>query len=174
VRYDVNRDWLEEEDDARYWRRDMWWDQHDSRHWLGGKGADWEDEWACGGDEQYPDRKGGRDSSWGKGKGKGKGKKRRSWGSEGAEGPCARVHVANLPRGITEDEVTQFFRQYGQVLGIQILHARNGSGQACAIIRYAAASSAEKAIEVVDGKREFRPGLGLLAAKRARPNPRWD
>jgi len=174
--YDEGRDWRGEFwwPEPEQWHGDEW-EEHDPRPWQGGKGIGWQDFWGetAGGFDRSYDHD---ELSWGwqPRKGKGKGGKKRLASGGGGEVSMTRVHVANLPRNITEEALTRLFQQHGQVLGTQILTARSSTGQACAIVRYAASSAAEAAISTLNGKHEMRAGAGTLVVKYARPNPRWE
>lgn len=169
-----DRDWQERREREPVWEP---WD-HDPGEWQEEWGADWDTAWRGSWDhyEGVYEGKGESRRSWSGGsKGRGKGGGKNPW-ADGAGGSAAgvgRLHVANLPRGTTEDSLRSMFQPFGTVLGVKILATR-GSGVASSIVRFGSAMAAEAAIASLHGKQDARSGGSPLEVKLARPSPKWD
>lgn len=161
-------------DDHRTWqggRYNHFDDEWNEDHWYD---WEWNAEWGRGG------RKGGKDAgkggeqrrSWGGGKG---GKDGREAGKGGGGAPItSRIHVSNLPRSVTEEQIWTMFQKYGEVLGVKILSPSSSNKTMSAIVRFGDTHAAKASISALHGRHELSPGGGAIEVKPAWPNRKWE
>lgn len=137
------------------------WQQRQPKDWQERQPKDWQQRqtpWRDGGGG------GGRGSEGGSGKA---GSKRTS---------TTRVYVQNLPLDVPQNDIEQFFWEFGKVLGSQMVAIGKSQkeGTRCAIIRFEDEAAASAAISAVDGQRGIRKADWPLKATFAKANPKWE
>ena len=62
------------------------------------------------------------------------------------------IHVGNLSREVTEDELRQTFEAFGEVVAVKIIKDRNGISRGFGFIEMSTDSEGQAAIEGLNGK----------------------